>query len=227
MSIFGFNIRNKMLWLWLPILGVFAQIIVELFVPAGMKADFHSESGPHEILQALLTFCAAILALKIMMMPQVRERIWIFLWVMIAFLGCVYITGEEISWGQHILKWNTPEYWSEMNDQGETNFHNTSSWLDQKPRLVLEIGILIGGIIIPMLKYFNVNLPRHFSLIYPDSRVFVTSIIALGINIADKIDDEMKAVEILHRASEVEEVYLFYFVLLYLLYFRQKMASQL
>lgn len=218
---------DKILWLWLPILGVAAQILVELFVPANQIADFHSESGPHETIQALLTLVGAFLAFKILLMPQVKERIFVFLWVLLAFLACIYITGEETSWGQHIIGWNTPEYWAQLNDQGETNFHNTSSWLDQKPRLVLEIGVLIGGVLIPALHYFKVSLPQKFHLIYPDSRVFTTSIIALGITITDKIDDAMKDIEIMHRASEVEEVYLFYFVFLYLIYLRQKMASQL
>lgn len=218
---------HKFFWLWLPILGVFAQICVELFVPQANKAAFHSETGPHENLQALITFLGALLALRMLMMPQVRQRTFVFLWVLIAFLGCVYITGEEVSWGQHIMNWSTPEYWAQINDQGETNFHNTSSWLDQKPRLLLEIGVLIGGIIIPALRYFKMSLPQRFALIYPDSRLFVTSIIALGITITDKIDDALKDVEILHRASEVEEVYLFYFVLMYLVYLRQKLGAQL
>ncbi len=37
-----------------------------------------------------------------------------------------------------------------LNDQGETNLHNMSSWLDQKPRTLLEIWVVIGGIVIPV-----------------------------------------------------------------------------
>ena len=143
----------------------------------------------------------------------------------IAFICGVYVSGEELSWGQHIFEWGTPEYWENLNDQGETNFHNTSSWLDQKPRLLLEIGVLIGGIIIPTLQYFKVKMPEKFNLIYPDPKVFVTSIIALFINIADKIDEAMKDVSIMERPSEVEEVYLFYFVLLYLIYFKKRLMQ--
>src|SRR3546814_9825984 len=57
----------------------------------------------------------------------------------------------EASWGQHYAGWLTPENWQALNDQGETNLHNTSSWLDQKPRTLLEIGVIVGGILIPML----------------------------------------------------------------------------
>lgn len=42
------------------------------------------------------------------------------------FLGILFITaaGEEISWGQRIFGWGTPEYFQSSNIQAETNFHN-------------------------------------------------------------------------------------------------------
>lgn len=221
------KIKGKLYWLYVPLFIVLAQALIEIFVPHDYKAGLHSEFGPHEMLQSLIIFGAVVLSLRILAMQQTRERPFLFGWVLLAFVCSVYVTGEELSWGQHIFEWNTPEYWAQMNDQGETNFHNTSSWLDQKPRLLLEFGVLVGGIIIPALRYFKVSLPQKFSLIYPDSRVFVTSITALCITITDKIDDALKSIEIMHRASEVEEIYLFYFVLLYLVYLRQKLAAQL
>lgn len=39
-------------------------------------------------------------------------------------LGCFFIMGEEISWGQRIIGWDTPESWAEMNYQQETTLHN-------------------------------------------------------------------------------------------------------
>lgn len=215
------------IWLWLviPILGVFAQIGIETFVAKEHLAALHSEFGPHEALQFFIILTATLLALFLLFKSQIRGTPFLFAWVGIAFICGVYVSGEELSWGQHIFEWGTPEYWENLNDQGETNFHNTSSWLDQKPRLLLEIGVLIGGIIIPTLQYFKVKLPEKFDLIYPDPKVFVTSIIALFINIVDKIDDATKDVDLMARPSEVEEVYLFYFVLLYLIYFRKRLTQ--
>lgn len=221
------SINGRFLWLVFPLLILMGQAMIELFVPEQYMAGLHSEFGPHEMLQSVIILGAAILALRMLAMKQVRERPFLFGWVTIAFVCSVYVTGEELSWGQHVFEWNTPEYWAELNDQGETNFHNTSSWLDQKPRLLLEIGVLVGGIIIPALKHFNVSLPEKFSLIYPDARVFVVSILALIVKVTEKIDDGLKEIEILHRPSEVEEIYLFYFVLLYLIYLRQKLGSTL
>jgi hypothetical protein len=37
--------------------------------------------------------------------------------------------GEEISWGQRIFGWGTPEFLGELNAQNETNLHNL--WFSQ------------------------------------------------------------------------------------------------
>ena len=216
---------DHILWIIIPVAGVFAQIGIEIFVAKEHLAALHSEFGPHEALQFFIILMATLLALSLLFKPEVRKTPFLFAWVGIAFICGVYVSGEELSWGQHVFEWGTPEYWEKINDQGETNLHNASSWLDQKPRLLLEIGVLVGGIIIPALKRFKVKLPEKFDLIYPDPRVFVTSIIALLINIVDKIDEAMKDISIMERPSEVEEVYLFYFVLLYLIYFRKRLIQ--
>ncbi len=39
----------------------------------------------------------------------------------ISFLICL---GEEISWGQRLFGWDTPDAWSRVNSQQETNLHN-------------------------------------------------------------------------------------------------------
>lgn len=39
-------------------------------------------------------------------------------------LGVLFLTGEEISWGQRIFGWGTPEALQEVNRQGETTVHN-------------------------------------------------------------------------------------------------------
>jgi len=69
------------------------------------------------------------------------------LWFGLVGLGCVYFAGEELSWGQSVFHWDTPQLMEEVNDQGETNIHNISSWFDQKPRLLLELWVLVGGVL--------------------------------------------------------------------------------
>ena len=39
-------------------------------------------------------------------------------------LGCFFVAGEEISWGQRVFGWGTPDSLDAINHQGETNVHN-------------------------------------------------------------------------------------------------------
>lgn len=42
-------------------------------------------------------------------------------------IALVFIAGEEISWGQRIIGFATPDYLVDINDQEEFNFHNVSN----------------------------------------------------------------------------------------------------
>lgn len=44
--------------------------------------------------------------------------------VLMFCLGCAFIALEEISYGQHIFKWDTPPQFASINLQNETNLHN-------------------------------------------------------------------------------------------------------
>ena len=75
-------------------------------------------------------------------------RAYLLLWT----LALVYFAGEEASWGQWYFGWETPESWAAINDQGETNLHNTSHWLDKYPKALVEAFILIVGLILPCVR---------------------------------------------------------------------------
>lgn len=205
-------------WLWLPLILLPIQAVLELVFPAHSLAVMHSEGGPHETLQTVILVAAFIYAAKTLLVMKPRERPWLALWVSFAAVCIVYVTGEEISWGQHLFGWATPESWAEINDQQETNFHNTSSWLDQKPRLLLELGVIVGGLVIPALRRFAPKaLPARFAAIYPPPYVAVTA----GAMVLCKFGDaaaELMGFNLFERVSEIVELYLYWFVLLYVLH---------
>ena len=220
------NALHKIWWLWVPLSILIAQIAIEILVPHEFKGTLHSEGGPHETLQFLFAAGGLVYALRCLFLISPKTQTFLFAWVTCFLLGCVYIAGEEVSWGQHIFEWGTPEFWSGVNDQGETNLHNTSSWLDQKPRLILLVGIIVGGLIIPLMQKFKAGiLPKMFETIYPPAILGLTAALAIGVKIIDKIDGSLPETIIFSRASEVEELYLFYFVLLYLVILRRRVTT--
>ena len=52
--------------------------------------------------------------------PRKRRNIWFLLLALLFFFG----GGEEISWGQRIFGWDTPQAFEQANIQRETNIHN-------------------------------------------------------------------------------------------------------
>ncbi|MFK7806629.1 MAG: hypothetical protein AB8F74_02400, partial [Saprospiraceae bacterium] len=50
------------------------------------------------------------------------------IWFLLLALLFIFLTGEEISWGQRILGLETPESIAKNNEQDEINFHNNSLW---------------------------------------------------------------------------------------------------
>lgn len=88
-------------------------------------------------------------------LPWWPLRVWIILWALAAF----YLAGEEISWGQWHFQWETPEVFAARNDQNETNLHNMSSWLDQKPRTLVEVFIIVAGLIVPVVARLRSGKP--------------------------------------------------------------------
>ena len=54
---------------------------------------------------------------------------------------CLLLFLEEISWGQRIFDWDTPEEISTLNAQQETNLHNMFVGYNQLIRLVIALAI--------------------------------------------------------------------------------------
>lgn len=86
---------------------------------------------------------------------------FVILWILSWSLACIYFAGEEASWGQWYFNWKTPDFMAGINDQGETNLHNMSSWLDQKPRTLVEFFIFIVGFTIPAYRILSRRQPRE------------------------------------------------------------------
>lgn len=206
-----------------PIFIFLTEIVMRLALTNEQVSHFYSEEGPIETLQAILAVISLPIAVYIFLK---LEDFWLKVWIGIAMLGCFYIAGEELSWGQWIFHWQTPAEWATINDQDETNLHNTSTWLDQKPRALLEIGILVGGLIIPALrKWKPLKLPEKYKDIYPSNLVVFTAFSALSVKIINAIGDVTKH-HLFWRGSEVMEFIIYYFVLLYLIDFKARILSK-
>ncbi|HSM41434.1 MAG TPA: hypothetical protein VK862_11845 [Afifellaceae bacterium] len=214
--------------LWMPI-----AVMIIVWAIGKIDLDFYqtyigTESGVLEFSHIVLPLLSAYVCIRILSMPAAREDRLVFAWVVLALVGSIYMAGEEASWGQHIGGWLTPDFWQGINDQGETNLHNTSSWLDQKPRTLLEIGIIVGVIIIPLLalKYPQIRSGR-FAVFLPPMACLPIGVLAEFSRVWERLyKHDIIHFEVFVRASELQEFYFSLFIFVYLLVFQQRIAAR-
>jgi hypothetical protein len=81
---------------------------------------------------------AASIFLPLITVYLVRAKRWgIAVLYAVVTLGVWFLTGEEISWGQRIFGWATPESLNEVNRQGETTVHNIRGVQELVPAAML------------------------------------------------------------------------------------------
>jgi len=153
------------------------------------------------------------------------------LWLGIVFLGVLYLLGEETSWGQHYFRWGVEGWFAENNDQAETNLHNTSPLFDQLPRNLLYVGMVVGGIVHPLLKLFRngrglIDNPWWWAptiaCLPPVLFAFISGAPKAIDKIAEAIGAEawaggFRLETFIGRASEMEECFMYLFFVVYLL----------
>ena len=148
-----------------------------------------NENGFIENLQSLFLFLGIIyisLSIKIYKKKDIIKKL-----LVIKLIGLIYFLGEEISWGQHFFNWQSPIFFKNINNQGETNLHNISNLFDQLPRTLVLIWCSLSSIsIILVSKFFKI---RNSIIIFicPDKKLLYLSVLLLFFVIPDLIFDKL------------------------------------
>lgn len=118
------------------LIGSFSLIYLPLlFIEPHQRIALTREDGPIENLSSVCFAIAAIGVFYAYLQSAAGEnRFWGYrtrrnIWLVLLALLFLVCFGEEISWGQRLFGWQTPDSWADMNAQHETNLHNL--WLFQ------------------------------------------------------------------------------------------------
>jgi hypothetical protein len=213
-------------WWWL---GMLAAVALFVAVSCWIDVEWHRrwvtrESGILETAQFIFMVMGLALAAQLLFDPFVRRRPLVFAVTLIAALSCLYIGGEEVSWGQHIFFWQDPGLLSEVNDEGEFSIHNMNKAFERTPRTLLELGVLIGGL--SFRRYVRsspasgIAALRCFCRVPFWSRLRCSAGLQAGRHGVEVHRNECPG----PRPSEAVEVYLYFFILAYLIVFERRTA---
>ena len=148
------NSRKLILYHGLPLLVILFPLV--WYASVGSDWLLKGEAGIIENMTVL--FLVVAIGFNISSLARSRRLAlsgFLNSWLLMLIMGAAYFALEEISYGQHMFGWGTGETWKELNDQEETNLHNVHALFDQVPRALLTLGILIGGVVLPLYRHFR------------------------------------------------------------------------
>lgn len=219
-------------WWWLGVPVVIAVLLIAIYAvaPGWYEAWIHPEGyGALEVGHFLIPLAGFVIAVRLAFRPFVRKRRLVLATAVIGAIGCFYIAGEEHSWGQHLFGWQTPEGWSAINRQDETNLHNIVGPIgifEKNPRTVLEIGIVLGGLLIPALAPVLPWLRRgRLSLFLPAAAIVPTALGAMLFKLSGMLQNVAGLPALVFRPSEAAETYYYLFILIYLIVFARRIRE--
>ncbi len=210
----------KFVWLFVPVFVAVMPYIAR-FISLDTDRYMYTELGIIENI-TVVALLVAIIACFLFLKASTDFK-FLKIWMIIFLLGSIYYAGEEISWGQHYFGWGTPESWQSVNDQQETNLHNTAAIFDQIPRTLLSIAALIGGVLIPIYRRFKKHIPdknSFFDWLFPTYVCIPAALLSLLVSWHEKLYkllDINIPVVLDIRAGETKECLLALFMMVYAL----------
>jgi hypothetical protein len=135
----------------LPFLGLATYgLAVALLPPGTLHRLVVSEYGPVELGTAVCFVVAGALAVGLAARTRgVAPALVRTLYLAFA-AGALFAGLEEVSYGQHLVGWDSPRWFAEQNAQRETNLHNL--FADRPGRALRNLALTIvalGGIVVP------------------------------------------------------------------------------
>jgi hypothetical protein len=206
-------------WLMYVIVPVLLLVAVIAAHYAGGAIRYSVWESPVGILESgtgALALVAAAIALIASFQPLIRRAWAVRGWLLAFVVALIYFAGEDLNWGQYYFGWETPQYFLEHNKEHETNLHNISTWFNQKPRIMVELWLLVACILVPL----GWRQPRQLTarlvpaMFWPDGRLVFIAVMALVVLATDWMAKRGFIPRTL-RWSEVEELFFAYGWLLY------------
>jgi len=172
----------------LVLVAVLAGVVLSHVDEPAFRHGYVEEDGPIEWGTVLALLFAALVCCRRFLLLR-RRRPVLFL-AATALLGALFVfgAGEEISWGQRMLGFESPSWFMEYNVQRDTNIHNLKIGGVKINKLVFShlLGAMIVAyvLLLPILYRWNPTASRlisAFAIPVPRARhaVFIVATVLL------------------------------------------------
>jgi len=144
------------------------------------------ENGVVEFAQVIILLLSIIILFRYIKYHFKNLRNFFRVILIIYLIGLIYYFLEEISYGQHLFFWFSPDFFSQRNSQNETNFHNMSNLLNELPRTLLLLFCTVSFLFEKLISYRS----KFFALfILPNPKLKYLSFLILLFVLPDLIVD--------------------------------------
>lgn len=220
--------RGMMMFLWvLPLIFCFAGVVAALMGKSAYKA-FTTEDGIAENIQVVFFIVAFVFCFRIVHNRAHRRDYLYAVLYGILCVGLFFIIGEEVSWGQRIIGWDTPQHLKIANKQDETNLHNiygvgeTIKWL--------HLVFAAYGTFMPILLMRSNRLERyshHLAMIVPHYSLIPYFFISLVWRLFRNLVDVPKRFYfVVSEYTEVIELVIASAIMLFLIYQYRRLSRK-
>jgi len=201
--------QNVSPWVSRPILGLALLVLTLTLLPHRWDLWLLSESGPVELGTAALFVAAAVAAVKhVKTHREQLPRIYRVAFGLFA-AAALFVALEELSYGQHLLSFRSPEWFQHHNKQNELNLHNLyGSSISRRMRLLGSIAIPAVCIILPLIyrKRPEAWTPNHWThFLLPGTELITLVVLAQLVTVPNKLPEEL--VGEWSRLGEIKELY--------------------
>jgi hypothetical protein len=213
----------------LPVGSMLLFLAMAIINPAFYRYHIRKhETGWQEQATVVCLAPAVVMGVAIWRRRRGLPARWLGAWSLLLAAGALYYAGEECSWGQNYFGWSTPDSWSKINDQQETNLHNTSGLFDHLPRGLLTLAAAFCVVAPFVLRKVRTHWgsSNPLSWIMPTTAVVPAAALSLLSGVPQKIYGHYdKTPEVGHwfaemflagRHSEMKECFLAMFILMYM-----------
>lgn len=139
-----------------PTLATAGYLVCLWLFPNFTKDVLHSERGLVEMATALAFLAASCLGWRLLVKTRGVVPVWSSAFYCLFALAGLFVALEEVSYGQKLFHWNSPDWFADNNSKRETNLHNTfGNTPSNKMRLVATAGCPVICLILPLIARFR------------------------------------------------------------------------